>query len=328
VRIDVHTHFIPEPAIQAARAGDTIDGISLESKNGAEFMIHPKMGMRYPLQRVFFDRDAKLEHMDSLGIDLSILSIVPLWLFHWTEFEEAESFCRMTNDWLSAFAAESDRLIGMATVPLQSPDAAAAELRRCAMELGLRGVEIGTTVNGIPLDDERFAPFFQAAEELGIPVMIHPCYSGKPPQFQDFYMKNLVGNPLATAIAATRMMLSGFLDRHPGLEIVLVHAGGYMPFQVGRLDHGCEVRPESGAAIGKPPSEYLRRFHYDTITHAAEPLGFLVGLTGHDRVVLGTDIPFDMGDTAFERILAQADLTPEAVSAIERGNAERLFGIS
>ncbi|HEY5622947.1 MAG TPA: amidohydrolase family protein [Gammaproteobacteria bacterium] len=328
MRIDVHTHFIPEPAIEAARAGDTIDGISLESKNGAEFMTHPKMGMRYPLQRVFFDRDAKLEHMNSLGIDLSILSIVPLWLFHWTQAEEAEEFCRMTNDWLSGFAAESDRLVGMATVPLQSPDAAAAELRRCATELGLRGVEIGTTVNGVPLDDERFAPFFEAAEELGMPIMIHPCYSGKPPQFQDFYMKNLVGNPLATAVAATRMMLSGFLDRHPGLEIILVHAGGYMPFQVGRLDHGCAVRPESGAAIDKPPSEYLRRFHYDTITHAAAPLGFLVDLTGHERVVLGTDIPFDMGDTEFERILDEAGLTPEAVSAIERGNAERLFRIA
>jgi len=328
MRIDIHSHYIPEHAIAQIRDGHSVDGITMEVENGTEYLRHSLMGMRYPVQRVFFDAQAKLDHMDSIGLDVTILSIVPLWLFHWSDAAEAETFCRGANDWLSQHTASSDRLYGMASVPLQSPQAAADELRRCADDLGLRGVEIGTTVNGIPLDDEQFTPFFAAAEELGMPIMIHPCYAGKPPQFQDFYMKNLIGNPLATSVAASRMILSGFLDRHPDLDVILVHAGGYMPYQIGRLDHGCRVRPESGANIDKPPSEYLRRFHYDTITHASAPLSFLVDLVSHDRVVLGTDLPFDMGDENFESIIAAADLPPESTSAIERGNAERLFKIS
>jgi len=328
VRIDVHNHYIPEHAIRAARRGDGIDGITLETQDGTEYLVHPKMGMRYPVQPVFFDQAAKLAHMDGLGIDLSILSIVPLWLFHWTSAEIAQDFCRGTNDWLADFSAGSDRLLGLASVPLQAPEAAAEELRRCAHDLNLRGVQIGTTVNGVPLDDERFAPFFAAAEELEMPIAIHPCYSGKAPPFKDFYMKNLIGNPLATATAASRMILSGFLDRHPELDIILVHAGGFMPYQIGRLDHGYRVRAEARAQISKPPSEYLRRFHFDTITHAAAPLGFLVDLAGHDRVVLGTDIPFDMADVDFAAIIAAANLPPGAAAAIEKDNAERLFKIS
>jgi aminocarboxymuconate-semialdehyde decarboxylase len=328
MRIDIHSHYIPEHAIQAARQGDGVDGITLEAQNGSEFLIHPGMGMRYEVQRLFFDLETKLKHMDGLGIDLTILSVVPLWLFHWTSAEIAQKFCREANDWLSQLTASSDRLLGMASVPLQAPEAAAQELHRCVKELGLCGVQIGTTVNGIPLDDERFSPFFSAAEELGQPVMIHPCYAGKPPAFTDFYMKNLIGNPLATAVAASRMILSGFLDRHPNLEIILVHSGGYMPFQIGRLDHGYRVRKEARANIQKPPSEYLRRFHYDTITHAAAPLNFLVDMAGQDRVVLGTDIPFDMGDENFERIMQEAELSADATSAIERSNAERLFNIT
>ena len=174
---------------------------------------------------------------------------------------------------------------------------------------------------------EIFKPFFDAAEELGSAVSIHPCYSGKPPPFQDYYMKNLTGNPLATATAASRLILSGFLDRHPRLKIILVHAGGFMPYQIGRLDHGFNVRQETSAHIQKRPSEYLRRFYFDTITHAPAPLAFLVDLVGEDRVILGTDIPFDMADTDFSRIIEQAQLPPNATTAIESGNARELFNL-
>jgi aminocarboxymuconate-semialdehyde decarboxylase len=140
-------------------------------------------------------------------------------------------------------------------------------------------------------------------------------------------MVNLTGNPLETCIAASRLILSGFLDRHPTLALVLVHAGGLMPYQIGRLDHGFRVRPETNAAIGSPPSSYLRRFWYDTITHAAVPLGFLVNLVGHDRVVLGTDLPFDMADVRFNAYFDAAGIEPDARHAIAGGNAAALFGL-
>ena len=229
---------------------------------------------------------------------------------------------------MAKFVSASDRLSGMATVPFKTPEAAAAELRRAVTELGLKGVQIGTTMEDVPLDDERFDPFFAAAAELDVPVVLHPYYVGTKPEFADFYFTNLIGNPLETGVAASRLILSGGLDRHPNLTVVLVHAGGFMPYQIGRLDHGYKVRPETNAKISAPPSSYLRRFYFDTITHAGTPLKFLVKLVGADRVVLGTDIPFDMADTHFAAYLAATGLDEPSIKAINSGNASHIFGLN
>jgi aminocarboxymuconate-semialdehyde decarboxylase len=177
----------------------------------------------------------------------------------------------------------------------------------------------------IPLDDERFEPFFAAAAELDVPVMLHPYHTGAPPELADFYMRNLVGNPLETGVAASRLILSGCLDRHPQLTIILVHGGGFMPYQVGRLDHGFRVRRETSARINAPPSSYLRRFYFDTVTHASLPLKFLVELVGADRVVFGTDIPFDMADLHFKKILAGTGLDEATLDTINWANTSRIL---
>jgi aminocarboxymuconate-semialdehyde decarboxylase len=224
-------------------------------------------------------------------------------------------------------AAEAGgRLFGMAVVPLQEPEAAARELRRAVLDLGLRGVQVGTTMENVPLDDPRFEPFFAVAE-LNAPVMLHPYYVGTRAEFADFYLTNLTRNPLETCLAASRLILSGCLDRHPNLTVILVHAGGFIPYQVGRLDHGFRVRTETRAKIASPPSSYLRRFYFDTITHAAVPLKFLIGLVGPDRVLLGTDIPFDMADLRFQEYQATAELDEGITQAINGSNANRLFGL-
>jgi aminocarboxymuconate-semialdehyde decarboxylase len=325
MRIDVHNHYLPETVVADLRGGSAgVDGIRIEWDGRGERVVHPGLGMRYPLKAEFYDLSAKLAHMDAHGIDVSILSIVPLWLFHWIEAEEAERFCRRANDWLAQYVARSARLRGMAMVPLQSPAAAVAELER-SRALGLIGVEIGTTVGGAPLDDPRFSPFFAAAERLEMPVMIHPSFAGKPSPFAEFYMKNLIGNPLATAAAACRLILSGFLDRHADLTVILVHAGGFLPYQIGRLDHGYEVRAETRERLRARPSSYLHRFHFDTITHAPKPLRFLVDLVGAERVLYGTDIPFDMADLDFASIARDSGIADEAMDAIANGNARRLF---
>jgi aminocarboxymuconate-semialdehyde decarboxylase len=323
---DVHTHFIPPEFVADARAGRALDRIQLQRRDGAEWLVHPQ-GYGYPLSPEFFNRDAKHREMDRLGIDVALLSLTPTLFFYWLEAAAAGDFCRLANDSLSNFVAASDRLEGVAVVPLQDPEAAATELRRAVRDLGLRGAEIGTTMEKLPLDDPRFDPFFAAAAELDVPVILHPYYVGTRPNLADFYMTNLTGNPLETCIAASRLILSGFLDRHPRLKIVLVHAGGFMPFQIGRLDHGFRVRPESKAAIIAAPSTYLRRFWFDTITHAATPLKFLVDLVGADRVVFGTDLPFDMADVRFKDYFSAATLDAATLDAITYTNARSLFGL-
>lgn len=324
--IDIHTHFIPPELVADARAGRALDHIAVQRRDGMEWLVHPQ-GYRYPLSPEFFDLEAKLREMDRFGIDAAVLSLTPTLFFYWLEASAAADFCRRANDSLATLVAQSDRLHGIAVVPLQQPDAAAAELRRAVRDLGLRGAEIGTTVEQLPLDDPRFDPFFAAAAELDVPVLLHPYYVGTRPNLADFYMTNLTGNPLETCIAANRLILSGFLDRHPALKVILVHAGGFMPYQIGRLDHGFRVRSETNAAISSPPSSYLRRFWYDTITHAGTPLKFLIDLVGSDRVVFGTDLPFDMADVNFCDYLSPAAFDPHALRAITGGNAVKIFGL-
>jgi aminocarboxymuconate-semialdehyde decarboxylase len=325
MKIDIHTHFIPPYFVDEIRGGQALGQVTVQPQNGEEWVIHPE-GYRYPLAAEFWDVEAKLQHMDRLGIDISVLSITPTMLFYWLDAGPTQAFCQKANEALAEFVSKSGgRLYGMATVPLQDPQAAAAELRRAVVELDLRGVEIGTTMEDVPVDDERFEPFWATAAELDVPVMLHPYYVGTKRQFADFYMRNLVGNPLETGVAASRLILSGCLDRHPELKVVLVHAGGFMPYQVGRLDHGFRVRSETNAVINSPPSTYLRRFYFDTITHAAVPLKFLVELAGADRVVLGTDIPFDMADLHFTDYLAATGLDEPTVQTITRDNASRIF---
>lgn len=324
--IDIHTHFIPPAFVADVRAGRALDRIALERRDGADWLVHPQ-GYRYPLSPEFFDVEAKLREMDDLGIDVAVLSLTPTLFFYWLEAGAAADFCRQANDSLATFVAQSDRLHGIAVVPLQDPEAAAAELRRAVRDLGLLGAEIGTTVEQLPLDDRRFDPFFAAAAELDVPVLLHPYYVGTRPNLVDFYMTNLTGNPLETCIAASRLILSGFLDRHPALKVILVHAGGFMPYQIGRLDHGFRVRSETNAATMSPPSTYLRRFWYDTITHARTPLKFLLELVGNDRVMLGTDLPFDMADVNFRDYLSPAAFDPQTLRAVTGGNAVDLFGL-
>jgi aminocarboxymuconate-semialdehyde decarboxylase len=326
VTIDIHTHFIPPEFVAEARAGRALDRIRLHREDRMDWLVHPQ-GYHYPLSPEFFDVDAKLRQMDTLGIDTAILSLSPTLFFYWLDGPAAGDFCGQANESLARFIAQSDRLEGVAAVPLQQPEAAAAELRRAVVDLGLRGVEIGTTMEDMLLDDRRFEPFFDAAAELDVPVILHPYYVGTRPHLADFYMTNLTGNPMETCIAASRFILSGFLDRYPTLKIVLVHAGGFLPYQIGRLDRGFRVRGETRTAIASPPSSYLRRFWYDTITHAGAPLKFLVELVGSDRVVLGTDLPFDMADDRFHDHLARAAFERPVLDAVTGANARHLFAL-
>ena len=323
--IDVHTHFIPPSFAADARAGRALDNVTVERQATTEWISHPQ-GYRYPLSPEFLDVEARLRQMDRLGIDTSILSLAPTLFFYWLDGLAADDFCRQANESLATFVAQSSRLRGVAAVPLQDPDAAVTELRHAILDLGLCGVEIGTSMEGVPLDDPRFGPFFAAAADLDVPVILHPYYVGTRAQLADFYMTNLTGNPLETCIAASRLILSGFLDRHPTLKVVLVHGGGFMPYQIGRLDHGFRVRAETRASITSPPSSYLRRFWYDTITHASIPLKFLIELVGPDRVVLGTDLPFDMADDRFDHYFSALDSCDQ--DAVTSDNAAALFGIA
>lgn len=309
--IDVHNHFIPPfMAEEGAREGGVF---GVRSDHG--HLVHPE-GFRYPLHREAHDAQFKLERMDGAGIDIAVLSLIPPLFFYDQPADEAVAFARRANDALASMVEEHDRLMAFAHLPLQVPEEAARELDRAVTELGFVGAQIGTDAGtGRPLDSPNLDPVYAAAERHDLPLMLHPSYVGLKPGLEDFYFTNSIGNPLETTMAAARLIHGGVLDRFPSLKPVLVHAGGYLPYQIGRFDHAYEVRPEPKVSLDRPPSEYLDRFYMDTITHAEAQLDFLLSLIGEKRLVLGTDIPFDMGDPQPLELLRRTSVDEHAIGA-------------
>lgn len=274
--------------------------------------------------------EARLEHMDRMGIDLQGLATFVSEYFYWTPGKVGAEVSRMQNDKLAqAVADHPDRFVGLgATVPLQDVDLAIDELERVA-DLGFKGVQIGGTIHGHNLDEARFRPFWAAVEEKGVVVILHPSGYPEGHRLGDYFLVNCVGNPLETMVAASRMIFSGLFEEHPGIKLLLLHGGGYLPFYAARADHTWKVRPETREHIpDHPPSYYVRRLYYDTMVFQPLYLRHLLDVVGSDRVMVGTDFPFDMGETdPLGLVDAVEGLTDEDRAALKGGNAARVFGL-
>jgi aminocarboxymuconate-semialdehyde decarboxylase len=327
--VDVHTHYIPEELIDLIDSGHGPSGLAVERRDGRDPLIVHDNGLRYPALAIFRDPAARLGYMDAQGIDVAVISISPSLFLYWLEPRETIDACRLVNEAAAAMAAESrGRVAFMAAVPMNAPEAAAEELRRARSELGAVGVEIGASIEAIQLDAPELDVFFAAAAELGVPVMVHPYVSMIAPSdaaTQGFHLGNVIGNPVETFIAGCRLLVGGVFDRHPALRVLLVHGGGALPYQVGRLEHAYEVRDETRSVAGRAPLAYLDNLRFDTAVFDRRALEFLITLAGADRVLLGTDLPFDMGDAAPLRIREWAE--PEVAGAILGENARELFGL-
>jgi aminocarboxymuconate-semialdehyde decarboxylase len=242
------------------------------------------------------DTDLRLAEMDKMRIDIQALSVAPPQYYYWADPELGQRLARMQNEHLAELVAgHPDRFVGLATVPLQDVAASVAELEYGVTELGFRGVEICTNVNGLDLDDRRFRPFFAKAAELDVVVLLHPHGFTQGDRLMDYYLSNVIGNPLDSTIALTRIIHGGVLEELPSLKLCVVHGGGYLPFYSSRMDHAYAERPEGGHFISRPPSSYLSQVYVDSMVYDGTHLKFLIDQMGADHVVLGTDYPYDMG---------------------------------
>lgn len=277
------------------------------------------------------DPAARIEGMNRMGVDIQGLSTFVSEYFYWAPARVGAESARIQNDNLAeAVASYPDRFVALgATVPLQDVALAIAEMERAVEELGFKGLQIGGTVDGANLDEPRFRPFWAAVVAKGVPVILHPNGYPESQRFGDYFLVNCIGNPLETMVAATRLIFSGLFEEHPGLELVLPHGGGYLPFYAARADHTWEVRPETRSRIpDHPPSHYMRMLHYDTVVFQPVYLRHLVEVVGADHVLLGTDFPFDMSETdPLGLIAATEGLSDDDRAAISGSNAARLYRI-
>lgn len=328
-RIDVHTHIVPERWEDwASRYGGGKwprlvhhDACRATIMTGDQFFRDVDERSWRPERRV--------EDMDRMGIARQALSPPPIMLCYWAEPKPAAAFARMQNENVAAVAGRHpDRFTGMSAVPLQDVGLAIEELAYGRERLQLRAVEIGTCPAGRDFDDPELFPFFRACRDLGVAVFVHPATPlvGQE-RLTKYYFPLIVGNPLETALAVSKLIYGGVLERLPDLRICFAHGGGAFGFTLGRLNYGWSVRPEGPKAIPKEPREYARLIYFDSLTHSPANTRFLVEQLGRDRIVLGSDYPFDMGSPDPVASLGEADLPPETRAAIETANAIRFLGL-
>lgn len=326
--IDVHAHCIPPQFLDWLTGVGSEHGVDvLDSDNGARVRFNGKFTSG-PLRASLGDLERRIADMDRTGVEVQLLS-------GWIDFTGYDlaapaglALSRAQNDALAEEAGKHpSRLRPVATLPLQDPDAAVRELDRAVHDLGMVGVQIATTVGEDWLDRANLDPVWEAVEVMGVAVILHPMAPLTGVTLDRYFMDNSVGRPAETTIATAGLISSGVFERYPGLRMVVVHGGGFLPFQIGRLDRAYREKPEiAGKQIDSPPSSYLGNLYVDTVVHDSKVLRFVIDMMGIDHVLMGTDYPFEMGeDDPLGLVASIPGVTDAEREAILTGNARSLF---
>ncbi|HET7192178.1 MAG TPA: amidohydrolase family protein [Pseudolabrys sp.] len=324
--IDTHTHVLTqETAVLLTKAGVKVT----ITPDNAESAALDVSGVVYrPFPTGGFDVARRLRDMDVMGVDVQVLSATPQTYLYNQDASLGATAAAIQNDQIAKLVKENPQhFMGIATLPMQSPEKAADELRRAMTKLGLRGTMFASNIMGKNLDDPGFEPVWTAAEELGAFVFIHPNNVAGADRMKSYYLNNLIGNPLDTTIGAACLYFGGVMDRHPKLTVVLAHGGGFTPYQAARWEHGWQVRPEPKKNVSRQPVDIAKRFYYDTILHSAPVLEFMIGHVGADRVVLGSDYPYDMGMMDCVKHVRSLKISDADKAAILSGRAQSLLAV-
>ena len=328
--IDVHAHLTPQCFWRATDNGGDWHTLRRErDAQGTEFALVGSQRQALP-PRARWTPEERLADMDSLGVDVHVVSpYVGFYNYH-LDTPVAVATSRATNDEIGEMVrARPQRFAGLGTLPMQDVKAAIAELERVMTRLGLKGAEINDHVNGRTLDEPEFRPFFKAAEQMGAVIFFHQSMETLvTARTRRYHLPNSIGNLVDRAVTFATLVHGGVMDECPDLKIVLGHGGGYTCYGIGRMDHAWKVRSEARVHVTQPPSTYLRRFYYDCIVYTEEALRYLIDTVGVDRVVFGTDWPYDMAlDWPVSWILGMKSLSAEEKDAILGKNLERLLNL-
>lgn len=327
-----HAHAQPSPA--SRRRQVVVDGRRIKTVDVHAHCAFPEamalMGRSVKPDALIMAPE-RIRAMDEQGIDMAALSINPYW--YKAERDIAAALIKLQNEKLAELcAAQPDRFVAFATMALQHPDLAVEQIEYGIKTLGLRGVSVGGSVEGVELADRRFHPVWAKAEELGCLIFIHPVGTKElePRLGGNGGLENAIGNPLETTLALSHLIYEGTLDRFPGLKICAAHGGGYLPSYADRSDAICVTFPQRCAAVPlkKKPTEYLRQLYYDSLVFSPEALRHLAAQVGADRIVMGTDYPYGWTHTSVDHILGTPGLSDAERAAMLGDTAARLLGIT
>ncbi|MDP4171039.1 MAG: amidohydrolase family protein [Bacillota bacterium] len=292
MRVDFHTHIIPEnfPDFATKYKNDKWPLLQPTCSCGANIMIAGKV-FREVTDQVW-SPSKRISDMEKENVDLQVLSPIPVTFSYWAPTEEAVAMAKFQNDFIAETVAQNPtKFVGLGTVPLQNIESAIHELDRCVHELGLKGIEIGSNVNGKNLDDESLTDFFAMCEKWNVPIFVHPWETLGRDRLSSHNLMYTVGMPSETALAAASLILGGVIEKFPSLKICFSHGGGSLPYILPRLDHGWNVWPHL-QLTENPPSYYAKKFFYDSIVNSPVNIKFLVGKFGAEQIIMGSDYPF------------------------------------
>jgi aminocarboxymuconate-semialdehyde decarboxylase len=299
-KIDVHAHILPEhiPNLKE-RYGYGDDFVYLDHyQPGRAHMMKANGDFFRAIDDLCWDPKAIIRHMDKHGVRLMALSTVPVLFYYWAQPQHTLEWSRYINDHLAQLQRDyPSRFVGLGTLPMQDTMLAVEELNRCKHELNLPGVEIATNILNHNLDEERFYPFYEAAEKLGMCIFVHPWDMMGQDQMKKYWLPWLVGMPAETSRAICSMLFGGIFDKFPKLRVLFAHGGGCFPHTIGRISHGYHARPDlCNVNHVADPYEYTKRFYIDSLVHDKEALLSNLKLFGAERIAMGSDFPFPLGD--------------------------------
>ncbi len=330
MKIDVHTHILPESWPDLAERYGYGGWVRMEHHKPccARMMIDDRFFRE--VEENCWSPEVRLHECDRDRVDVQVLSTVPVMFGYWAKPDDALDLARMLNDHIASVVARNPaRFVGLGSLPMQSPELAVRELERCVKELGMAGVQIGSHINDWNLDEEALFPVYEAAEELGAAIFVHPWDMMGKEKMPRYWLPWLVGMPAETSLAICSVIFGGVLDRFPKLRFCFAHGGGSFPATIGRIEHGFRVRPDLlQVNTVTEPRRYLDRLYFDSLVHDADVLRYMIGLCSADRIMLGSDYPFPLGEHHPGSLIeSMEDLSAETRERLLSGTALEWLGL-
>jgi aminocarboxymuconate-semialdehyde decarboxylase len=329
MKIDIHTHIMPEKMPNWTQKFGYGEFIHLEHRNCEACMLKGDKLFRV-VEENCFKEDIRRKEMEETGVDIQVLSTIPVLFNYWAKAADGVETSRFFNDHIAEVVAkEPNHFIGLGTVPLQDIDLSIKEMERCVSVLRMPGLEIGSNINGKNLSDKTFFPFYEAAEKMGCALFIHPWEMMGEDQMQQYWLPWLVGMPAETARAICSMIFGGVFEKFPALRVAFAHGGGSFPFTIGRIEHGFKVRPDL-TAVDNPvnPRDYMGKFWTDSLVHDKKALTYLIDSIGEDNICLGSDYPFPLGEHLPGKLIEKMDLGKKTTRKLLYQNALDWLGLN
>ena len=330
LKIDIHTHILSEKINEVINNFTDPRFLKIKSINSNTALLTKDGEPFRTITCNCWDHHTRIIECKKSSIDIQVLSTLPALFSYWAEKSECLILSKFLNNHISSVIADyPKKFIGLGTIPMQNADLAIKEMDRCVNDLNFPGIQIGSNINGENLSEEKFYPIFEHAEKINCSIFIHPWEMMGQINMQKYWLPWLVGMPAETSRAAASIILGGVLEKFPKLKIAFAHGGGSLPFTIGRLDHGFNVRPDLCAINSKIlPSNYLKHFYVDSLVHDKEALSFLINKIGYKQIALGSDYPFPLGEELPGELINKMDLSTSIKRRLLSGTAIEWLGIN